>query len=207
MLNRDYKIFREGCYYHVYNRGNGRSTIYHDSSDYEQFLKRCKLVLGMRTSAPLDARGRSLRIQSFEKDTFSVLAYCLMPNHFHFLIRQNTEISVDRFVTKLCTSYAAYYNKKYNHVGHIFQDAFKAKLVDSDEYVTYLSAYVHNNPTNALEYPYSSFPDYVGDRAGTLCDKATVLAYFNDSAGDYRNFVLGYNEQYEAKISHLLFDE
>lgn len=210
MRNRDYKIFRQDCYYHVYNRGNNRETIFHDSTDYEQFLKRLKMVLGLSTT-PLELYGdkqkRNLSIRPLETGVFSILSYCLMPNHFHMLIRQNKSIGIDRLITKLCTSYAAYYNRKREHIGHIFQDAFKAKLVENDEYLTYLSAYIHNNPANILEYPYSSFLDYIGLRRGIICDKSTILAYFNHNPNSYRDFVLGYNKQREAKIAHLLFEE
>lgn len=207
MLNRDYKIFREGEYYHIYNRGNGRNIIYHDPTDYEQFLKRCKLVLGMTVPTMADKRGRQLRIQALPKNAFTIVCYCLMPNHFHFLIKQNTGVPIDRFITKLCTSYAAYYNRRYNHVGHIFQDAFKAKLVDSDEYLTYLSAYIHNNPESIFTHPYSSFMDTIGLRNGTLTHPNILLSYFNNDPAAYRDFVLGYNIQKQAKISHLLFEE
>jgi putative transposase len=210
MRNRDYKIFRQGQIYHLFNRGNNREVIYHDDTDYAQFLKRFKLVLGQPTSPlPLfnDKRKRTLSIQPLPANSFTIIAYCLMPNHFHILIKQNTEIGVDRLITKLCTSYAAYYNKRYEHVGHVFQDAFKAKLVDSDSYLTYLSAYIHNNPADAANYPYSSFFDYSGLRAGTLCDKTMLLNYFSNSPKAYRDFVLNYNPSYEAKISHLLFNK
>lgn len=210
MQNRDYKIFREGHYYHVYNRGNNRAIIFHDQQDYEQFLKRFKLVLG-QPSAPLvmykDKKNRVLRITPLPANAFSILSYCLMPNHFHILIKQNTAITIDRLITKLCTSYAAYYNKKYEHVGHIFQDAFKAKLVDSDEYLSYLSAYIHNNPTDISKYPYSSFFDYTNKRSGKLCTKEIILAYFSNNPKAYEDFVLGYNAKKEEKVSHLLFDE
>lgn len=209
MRFRDYKIFRSGYYYHVYNRGNARNDIFHDGSDYIQFLKRLKIVLGISSAHHIsfkDNRGRSLSLTALPRQAFTIAVYCLMPNHFHFLIRQNSEVGVDRLISKLCTSYAAYYNRKYEHVGHVFQDTFKAKLVDFDEYIIYLSAYIHNNPADVLTYPYSSFLDYVGNRGGTICDQGPILSYFNDKKS-YKDFVLSYNRKMEARISNLLFDE
>lgn len=210
MRNRDYKIFARGNYYHVYNRGNNKEIIFHEPLDFEQFLKRLKLSLGIPTTPlPLykDKQNRTLSIQPLPINAFSILAYCLMPNHFHFLIRQNSDIGLDRLITKACTSYAAYYNKRYDHIGHVFQDAFKAKLVDDDNYLTYLSAYIHNNPTEPLEYPYSSFQDYIGLRNGNLCEKKTILNYFQSDPIKYKNFVLDYKTSNKNNIEHLLFEE
>ena len=130
------------------------------------------------------------------------MCYCLMPNHFHFLIRQNSDIGIDRLITKVCTSYAMYFNKKYEKVGNLFQDAFKAKLVDNDSYLTYLSAYIHNNPVNVELYPYSSFPDYCGVRSGQICEQQLLLGMFDNDRQAYKKFVLGYNPDYENKIQH-----
>lgn len=210
MINRDYKIFRQDCIYHIYNRGNNKDIIYHDQTDYEQFLKRLKLVLGQsNTPIPLfgDRKGRHLNIRPLPKGSFTILAYCLMPNHFHFLVRQNNTTGIDKLISKLCTSYAAYYNKRYERIGHVFQDAFKAKLVNNDGYITYLSAYIHNNPENVLTYPYSSFLDYTANRGGTICNKEYILSYFSQNPSLYRDFVLKYNKQTQAKIAHLLFEE
>lgn len=209
MRFRDYKIFRAGNFYHVYNRGNARKDIFHDDSDYIQFLKRLKIVLGMvppQLISTTDKKRRILTLTSLPRRAFTIAAYCLMSNHFHFLIKQNSEVGVDRLISKLCTSYAAYYNRKYEHVGHVFQDTFKAKVIDLDEYIIYLSAYIHNNPPNIFAYPYSSFLDYIANRGGTICDQTPILSYFNDKKS-YKDFVLGYNQKMEARISDLLFDE
>jgi REP element-mobilizing transposase RayT len=210
MKFRDYEIFRTGCYYHVYNRGNNRQILFHDDADYSQMLKRLKIILGLSQASIFsekDSRHRPLTLTALPKNSFTIVAYCLMPNHFHLLVRQNTELRVDRLITKLCTSYAAYYNRKYEHVGHVFQDAFKAKLVDSESYLTYLSAYIHNNPADIQNHLYSSFLDYTANRGGIICDQEILLSYFNNNPDQYRDFVLGYNKNQESTISHLLFDE
>lgn len=100
-----------------------------------------------------------------------------------------------------------YFNHKYQKVGNLFQDAFKAKLVDNDSYLTYLSAYIHNNPVNIEKFPYSSFLDYCGGRQGTLCDKSLILGMFQNNTEAYKKFVLGFNQKYQVKIEHLLFEE
>src|SRR3989344_4815697 len=85
-----------------------------------------------------------LWVRPIPKGSFTILAYCLMPNHFHILIRQNLKIPIGQLMIKVCTSYAKYFNHKYNRVGNIFQDTFKAKVIETDEYLSYLSAYIHN---------------------------------------------------------------
>ena len=126
--------------------------------------------------------------------SFTLLSHCLMPNHFHMEIRQNTNIPISKLITKVCTSYGKYFNKKYNRVGGLFQDAFKAVLLESESYMLWLSAYIHNNPKTAgmvdelSDYAWSSYPDYIGIRKGTLCDKDIILSHFKDTAS-YSNFV------------------
>lgn len=210
MKFRDYKIFTAGEYYHVYNRGNNKEPIFLDEQDYLNFLKRLKIVLGLMSVSPVsesDPRKRVLSLRSLPNGSFAILAYCLMPNHFHFLLKQNTEVGIPQLISKVCTSYAIYFNKKYNRIGHVFQDAFKAKLVDNDSYLSYLSAYIHNNPKDPVTYPYSSFIDYVGQRPGVICNKEIVLSYFNTDVESYKKFVLAFSRSDEFKIRDLLFTE
>lgn len=100
-----------------------------------------------------------------------------------------------------------YFNKKYEQVGHLFQGIYKAKLVDSDAYLTTLSAYIHLNPASDFDYPYSSLQDYLGLRAGQICDKDTILGVFQNDSGEYRKFIESYNDQKAGTVQHLLFSE
>ena len=211
MNSRDYKIFRANHYYHIYNRGNNKQKIFLDDQDFLVFLNRIKLSLGLSKvlfglsqRAPLTSR---IRIQPFPKNAFSIISYCLMSNHFHFLIRQNLEISIDKFILKICTSYAKYFNKKYSHIGNVFQDRFKAKIIDSDAYLSYLTAYIQNNPQDPVNYDFSSFKDYLGLRAGNLCEKNFILGMFDNNITKYKEFVLGFNRDYLLKIKNYLFEE
>lgn len=206
MNSRDYKLFRSGYYYHVYNRGDNREQIFLDNQDYSNFIKRLMIVMGIMPIPNAGSRG-ALRIRPFPKESFSIVAYCLMPNHFHILMRQNQNIPIGDLMIKVCTSYAKYFNKKYKRVGNIFQDTFKAKLVDSDEYLSYLSAYIHNNPIKPWIYKYSSLSDYILPSKEMLCDTKIVLRYFNGSSQRYRDFVKAFNKNKQLKVNHLLFEE
>ncbi len=202
MNARDYKLFRAGEYYHVYNRGDNKENIFLDDQDYLNFLKRLKLALGI---ADIQTK---LRIVPLPTDSFDILAYCLMPNHFHFLIKQNTNLAIGDLINKVCTSYVKYFNKRYERVGNLFQDIFKAKHIDNDEYITYLSAYIHNNPPNPLNYPYSSLPNYLRATRDPLCNKDFILKYFNSDTKVYMNFLENCSdEKMLLNIGHLTFED
>jgi putative transposase len=197
MSNRDYKEFAEGEYYHIYNRGNGKMDIFCDDQDNLNFIKRLTFILGL-TKNIYDGddqnQRRSLeRMKSLPKNSFTIICYCLIPNHFHILSRQNSDISISKLITKLCTSYSKYYNKKYEHIGHVFQDKFKAVLVEDNKQLLWLSAYIHQNPKvaklvkNLKSWQWSSYTDYV-DGKGILCDKDIILGQFKNIS-DYVDFV------------------
>ena len=223
MNKRDYKEFETGEWYHLFTRGNGKMDIFRDEQDYENFQKRLMLVLGKnantaeRTRAPLaqvipgrplSGRERwtpgAIRITPFEADAFTIAANCLMPNHFHFLIRQNTEIPISKLFLKLLTSYSMYFNHKYNHIGHVFQDRFKAVHIKDDTQLKHLSAYIHANPKVAglvrdlKKWKYSSYPEYFGAVAGGVCDTSVILEQFRNRR-EYEKFVEDSSEDIRAR--------
>ena len=187
MKNRDYKVFAPDHYYHVFNRGVGKMDIFQDEEDYKFFLFRLKEYLFPKTEdAPLVRGASSVSRRGYirkalPQGAFRLICYCLMPNHFHFLIMQDTELSISKLMSKVCTGYSMYFNKKYERTGTLFQDQYKAVLVDSDAYLLWLSAYIHNNPhaagfvKNLQDWQWSSYPDYTGLRQGILCDKEIIL--------------------------------
>jgi len=184
MRYRDYKSFTPGHYYHIFNRGVNKQKIFIDEQDYFQFLQRLQIILALIPMTEVRTNIRPL-----PQGSFSILAYCLMPTHFHMLIRQNNDIGIGKLILKLCTSYSTYMNKKYNRVGTLFQDRFKAKLVDSDQYATYVSAYINNNPENPNQYPYSSYKEIFSSDLNTILDRRLLLSWFNNSPQAYKKFV------------------
>lgn len=210
MNNRDYKEFAPGGYYHVFNRGNGKQNIFLDKDDYKFFLLRLRENLFPNSFNPLKTVFKGLKEKEIErkekthtkyvrkllpKDAFDLIAYCLMPNHYHFLIKQNSDVSIAKLISKICTSHSKIFNKKYGNVGHVFQDKFRAVPVDSNEYLIWLSAYIHNNPKTAglvkdlFDYQWSSYLDYIGNRQDNLCKKDIILSQFENIA-DYKKFVI-----------------
>ena len=170
--------------YHLYNRGTEKRTIFVSEKDYRRFLG---LLYLCNTSQPVMAGASRFSLKDYltvdRPDTLvSIGAYCLMPNHFHLLVHESKENGISKFMQKLITAYTMYFNLKYERSGALFQGKFKAVHADSDEYLTYLYAYIHLNPLtlfepqwkqvpvantqNALDflstYPYSSYSEYAG---------------------------------------------
>lgn len=228
MNTRDYKQFAEGQYYHVFNRGNAKANIFLDNQDYGFFLMRMRQNLfpgeDNKSRTPLPS------------DSFSLISYCLMPNHFHFLIRQNREIPTTKLMLRLCTSYSIYFNKKYDKVGHVFQDQYKQVVVDDNDHLVWLSAYIHQNPKVAglvrspEDYKWSSYVEYLGGVGDNLCDKRIVLDQFQnsqsglmghvrmtltgltESSSPVRNYKMFVDEAYgiikeKKDLEHLLIDD
>lgn len=197
---RDYKQFAAGEYYHIFNRGNGKMDIFREPDDYTFFLFRLKEYLypewkrRRAPSATAIMETERYERSEFPSESFSLTAYCLMPNHFHLLIGQNTDTSISSLMLRLSGSYVKFFNKKYERIGSLFQDQFKAVHVESNPQLLHLSAYIHLNPVTAAltksinAYPYSSYPEYIGARDGTLCRKEIILDQFKDPR-DYVTFV------------------
>ncbi len=177
MNNRDYKKSGAGTYYHIFNRGNNKNDIFLNNEDFNFFLLRLKQNLFP------DDKSRE-RLSLLPENSFSLISYCLMSNHFHLLLRQNGEISSSKLLSKLCTSYSKYFNKKHERIGHLFQDQFKQVMIDDNAYLVWLTAYIHQNPKvanlvdNLEEYRWSSYPEFVGLRETTLCDKSVILEQY-----------------------------
>ena len=171
--------------------------IFRDEQDYKNFIKRLRICLGM------ESQGAPLRLTPFSENDFSLIAFCLMPNHFHLQIMQNTDIPVGKLLLKICTSYSMYFNRKYDHVGHVFQDQFKAIPTENDNQLMALSAYIHQNPKVAAlvedlkDWPYSSYPEYVSAQSQGFCKKEKLLGLFR-TPREYESFV---EEQYERILA------
>ncbi len=143
-----------------------------------------------------------------------IICFCLMPNHFHFLVKQTRECGVKEFIGNLSNSFTRYFNTKENRIGPILQGEFKAVLIENNAQLIHVSRYIHLNPlvsdiTSELEnYEWSSYPEYIGmGTNNTICSKDIILDQFKDSE-EYRKFVLdqeAYGRELEF-IKHQLID-
>jgi REP element-mobilizing transposase RayT len=163
-------------YYHIYNRGNNFQPIFFERENYLFFLRQLRQYLVPRV--------------------LEIIAYCLMPTHYHILGRLVTD-DLSAHMQPFALSYTKAVNKRYGRAGSLFQGPFKAIRVDREAYLLHLSRYIHLNPVRAglvprpEDWEFSSYRDFVGIRRGTLPRPEIVLAQFS-SSGDYRAFVEAY---------------
>jgi putative transposase len=185
------KTFVKNAYYHIYNRGVEKRIIFEDTQDFKVFLKYLKQYLSpppkpedIRTTFTLQGtsfKGIKRQPKNYNK-RIDLVAYCLMPNHFHLLLRQNEDRVLENFMRSLSTRYSMYFNKRYDRVGPLFQGIYKAVRVESESYLLHLSRYIHLNPrehTYNLTKAYSSYADYLELRKTKWLNAAPVLSYFN----------------------------
>ena len=207
MIGRDYKPNFEGAYFHVYNRGAGKNLVFLDDQDYLAFLYRAKILLGLEPPPKRTFKGGGLRLKVLPLNAVEVLCYCLMPNHFHFLIKQNQKDGVKKFLHRLCTSYSSYFNRKYNHSGHVFQGIYKSKIILEESYLTQLTAYIHFNPERPFNWKYSSMACYLGQNTTDLAKPTMFMDMHKLTPAKYKTFLIkNYNPQ-NLLVADLLFQE
>lgn len=222
------KSYMENGFYHIYNRGVEKRIIFSDKQDESVFLSYVKEYLTPKDVAGLTKMiidpesgsdqkteaARLLRMNNFS-DEIKLLAYCLMPNHFHLLVKQNRERSIERLMRSLSTRYVQYFNPKHNkRVGGLFQDAYKAVLVESEEQLLHLSRYIHRNPllkgVSLKESPQpSSYRNYLDLVKQEWVRPEEILAHFAKTGfNSYQSFVEGneYEEGSLEKIATQLID-
>lgn len=222
------KEYHENGYYHLYNRGVEKRVIFANKQDESVFLSYVKEYLSPKdfdkliqtinqdSSTPqqkADAR-KLIRMNNFS-DQLDLLAYSLMPNHFHFLVKQTVPRTIEMFMRSLCTRYVQYFNHRNNHrVGPLFQDVYKAVLVESEEQLLHLSRYIHLNPLlkgrSLKDSPQpSSYPNYLGLIKQDWVKPQEILSYFAKSGiNSYSSFVENsqIDEPSLSQISHLTLD-
>lgn len=171
------RIYLKGNFYHVVTRGNNQQTVFLQDQDFQRYL---------------------LRIEEYvEKYSTEAVAYALMKNHIHLLLRQPSDLPISKFMQALTIGYTMYFNLKYKRTGHLFQGRFHFSLIDSDEYLVHLSRYIHLNPIaikiveRAEDYPWSSYRDYLGLHQTPWVKSNYILNFFkkSDPQKDYKEFV------------------
>lgn len=197
--------FINGEYYHIFNRGVDKRDVFSDAKDYQRFLLSMELLNDKEDGLMIEWRNfkygnNKASLDDFLKLSFrkreplvQIIAYCLNPNHYHFILKQVADKGIERFMHKLGTSHTKYYNKKQKRSGSLFQGVFKSVYIDSDEYLLYLSVYVNKNnfihkyQKNDL-WPYSSLAAYLGKRRDRFVNTDVVLKQFT-SKDQYREFL------------------
>ena len=169
-----------GNYYHVYNRGAARLSIVREERNYAYLLRLMKEVAG--------------------ECQFTFIAYCLMPNHSHWLVRQDADTPISVLPKRVFGSYSQAFNKAYRRSGTLFEGAFRATVIDTEAYLLHLCRYIHANPVkhgfaSAPElWPYSDYLEWIGQRASAPVDRQFIRAHFETPA-HYQAFVDEYLSQ------------
>lgn len=202
-------------YYHLYSRGVDKRIIFLDDRDRQRFIRLMFLCNGEKPVVYRDTQHLQLSEIEVGEKIVAIGAYCLMPNHFHILVKEITEGGITKFMSKLMTAYSTYFNKKNSRTGSLFSSEFKAQHLDNDNYIKYIFSYIHMNPLKLTEpswrekrvnkqrmvsylskYFYSTYPDYKGvaRESSVVLTKDVFPQYFpkkgdfDDHISDWINF-------------------
>lgn len=181
--------FAVGEYYHVFNRGVDKRIIFNDEFDYQRFLL---LLLLANDQEPIEVKQlvRTVTIPKLLKQVrqplVSILAFSLMNNHYHLVLKEITDNGISKFMHKVGTGYTTYFNLRNDRNGSLFQGTYKAKHASDDRYLAYLFEYIHLNPVRSdlevgeymnenlisavLENPFTSLRVYAGKEKGRLAE-------------------------------------
>jgi putative transposase len=142
-----------GEFYHIYNRGVDKRTIFANHSDYVRFTELMYVTNSLVSVNMRDIKENKVNIFEYDRvePIVAIGAWCLMSNHFHILATPLVENGLSKFMKKLTTGYSMYFNKKYDRTGSLFQGNYRAEHADTDNYLKYLYAYIHLNPVKLID--------------------------------------------------------
>lgn len=209
--------FSENSYYHVFNRGVEKRKIFLDEQDYNMFLYYLSIyllpleqVLLLYPDFPLRLYGKNLNKE------IMLISYCLMPNHFHLLLKQNSLDGVSKLLKQVTNAYTFYFNNKYKRVGGLMQGRFKAVSIETDELLLHIIRYIHLNPVvaglvkNPKDYKWSSHNHYLGNGEITksFVDTCRTLSYFT-SVKKFESFILDHADYAREldKMKHIVLED
>lgn len=208
-------------YYHLFNRSVAKIPIFISKNDFHRamsilnYYRFKNLPLPFSELKKLNKNRREAILNNLEKTgkkLVEIVCFCLMPNHFHLLLKQLQNEGILDFLRKFQNSYAKYFNIKYQRVGSLFQNPFKAVLIEDDNQLLHLSRYIHLNPYSSfivkqkkdlLNYPWFSLPQYL-NQSGGFCQPKIILEQFKNSE-DYLNFIFDQADYQRSleEIKHL----
>jgi len=211
-------------YYHIFNRGVEKREIFADEKDHKRFFlslilmndEKEGLVIQWRNfkaSHPDSTLDEFLRLSLSEKKKLvDIIAYCLNPNHYHFILQQKRDRGIEKFMHRVATGYTMYFNERYHRSGSLFQGSFKATHINSNELLLHLAAYVNCNVeihgiAKAEDYKWCSFPDYLGKKKSDILSKDIISDQFRDIQS-FRDFSVSYIKHFkERKADEKVFLE
>lgn len=195
MSSNRLEIFSPGEIYHTFNRGVEKRRVFLDKKDYTYALRILKYYLfktlplsfskysDLSFNQKINYESSYFRLENQQVD---ILSYCLMPNHFHLLIKELLENGISKFMANFSNSYTKYFNLKETRVGPLFQGTFKSVYVESDNQLINVSRYIHLNPIKSMLvkledlnlYQWSSFPEFLNRNEQKICNTDLIMSYF-----------------------------
>jgi len=186
--------FKNNEYYHIYNRGVDKRIIFKSKIEYFHFFE---LMLNVNQEEAIGSVYRKKQndnkdIEKMSEGLVEILAYSLLSNHYHFLLKQVSKNGISKFMHKIGTGYTNFFNYKHKRNGSLFQGPFKSIYITGEEYLNYVSAYINGNIeihglSKAISYEYSGYKYFLDGKKVFSYD--SILSNFN-SVKEYKKFVL-----------------
>ncbi|MDO8487892.1 MAG: transposase [bacterium] len=225
------KNYIEQGYYHIYNLGIDRRDIFLEPEDYKTFLDYLRTYLAPfeeQTKPGFKADKPSIRSHKLNMNLHGqveLLAYCLMPNHFHLLVRQVVGDGITKLMRRVGTNYSVYFNTKYHRQGGLFESVYKAALISNQAQLVHLTRYLHLNPVSLKvsrfgpvstvttarpeEYEYSSYQKYLTGQSLPWFDPRPILSTFDTlitSHSSYQSFVADHRVDSVSALGLLILE-
>lgn len=206
--------FTENSYYHVSNKGVENRNIFLEDKDYRFFqtylfiyLKPLKEVLEKHPDLPIRLHSKNLSLE------VELVAYSLMPNSFHLLLKQKTKNGVSKLMKQITNAYTLFFNQKNKRSGSLMQGRFKAARITDNNSLIQILRYIHLKPiiagitSDLASYQWSSYPDYLGKEIELSCSKKEMLSYFStlEEMEQFHEDQIDYEKQWK-KIKHLTIE-
>jgi len=186
----------KGEVYHIYNKSIAGFSVFNNAGDYNRMTELASFYIAEKVPCKFSTY-KILKNVKFKPSTriVDIVAYCLMPTHIHFVLKQNQDDGIEKFIGLISQSYGQYFNLHHKRNGPLWEGRFKNVLVNTDEQLLHLTRYVHLNPVTAFlvndpgYWKYSSYNEYLG-----ACAYDERLCHFSDllkiDPVSYKKFVL-----------------
>lgn len=209
------EVLANESYYHIYSRSIAKYIVFNNDEEFSRILEILNLYRYANFNYKyskyknLDPATQKEVEKNLLKDSdflVEIVAYCIMPTHFHLILKQSSSCGISKYIAKVLNSYSKYFNTKHQRTGPLWASRFKSVLVDKDEQLLHLTRYIHLNPASAglvknpRDWLYSSYLEYIDkEYQNRIC---SFSALFDLSEKEYEKFVLD-RKSYQQQLSQI----